>query len=297
MLDFSCRLKPTEGGRLDHCLAARSGLSRRRVRQAIEDGGVYVDRRRCRKAGRILRGGEHLRLCILEEERLRPLHADQILWRHESLLLLHKRSGQYAQPALHRYKGTLPDELTRHYRLPPGTRFMPVHRLDRETSGLMLFSHDSSIVQHMQARWHKDVDKSYIGIVSPPPAVSEQRILKPISRRRNAHGCYVVNASGRACDSEFHLLAHDDKRALLHLIPHTGRSHQLRVHMAFIGSPLVGDTRYGGKKASRLMLHACALRFPLPHTHRFQSWNLAPEDDWTWPHDEWKTLVPIVRHE
>lgn len=264
------------------------------MRQAIDDGGVYVNGKRCRKAGRLLRGGERLRLCLLDNERLQPFEAQQLLWQGNGLYLIHKRSGQYAQAALHRSKGTLPDELARYLKLPAGITMMPVHRLDRGTSGLMLLSDNPAIVQHMQARWHQDVRKAYLALVSPPPTWQQQRLQQPVSARRDAHGRYHVHGAGRACDTEASVLASNQQQALLSLIPHTGRSHQLRVHMAFIGCPLLGDRRYGGAQASRLMLHAASLRFPLPFTQRYQVWNIPPEDDWLWPDTSWQQLLPVM---
>ncbi|MDQ6979171.1 MAG: RluA family pseudouridine synthase [Mariprofundaceae bacterium] len=283
MQDILVQLKTGEGGRLDQCLSAHSGVSRRRVRKAIDEGGVYINRKRCRTAGRALRGGELLRMVTLENEQLTPFAGEQLLWQQDDLYLIHKRSGQYAQAALHRSRGTLPDELARFLELPTTASISPVHRLDRGTSGLMLLTSSATCLQHMQARWAQDVKKSYLGVIATVPTWQDQRVSSAISRRRDALGRYHIDPAGRACDSEFHVQATAAKRSLLQLMPHTGRSHQLRVHLASLGCPLLGDTRYGGATASRLMLHAHRLAFPLPHSNHIQEWEVAPEDDWSWP--------------
>ncbi|MDX8391789.1 MAG: S4 domain-containing protein, partial [Mariprofundaceae bacterium] len=100
-----------QGERLDMALAACMPLSRRRIRAAIDDGGVYVNKRRCRKAGLKTKGGERVRLVIVENENLIAFSAEQVLWQKNNLLLINKRSGQYAQEALHRSRGTLPAEI------------------------------------------------------------------------------------------------------------------------------------------------------------------------------------------
>lgn len=96
--------------RLDQNLAQMFKLSRRRSRRAIDEGGVYLNGKRCRTAGRKLKSGDKLRIVLLEGETLVPFDPQQLIWQQDSLYLIHKRSGQHAQEALHRSRGTLPDE-------------------------------------------------------------------------------------------------------------------------------------------------------------------------------------------
>jgi len=272
------------GNRLDSVLARHIPLSRRRIRKAINDGGVYVNKRRCRKAGINVRGNEHIRVVALEGETLIPFEPEQIIWQQETLILLHKRAGQYAQEALHRSLGTLPVELASHLGLTgeAARELRPVHRLDRGTSGLMLFSASPKQLQHLQTHWHTNVDKAYLAVVEPAPAWSNMRISTPISKHRNIHGCYRVDENGRPCDTRASVIQQRDNRALVKLVPHTGRTHQLRVHLASSGCPILGDTRYGGKPHTRMMLHAyhlCVHPPALPATHE---WQIDTEEDWKW---------------
>lgn len=294
MMDHSITLSANDKGRLDQRLAEYIPLSRRRIRQAIDDGSVYVNRKRCRKAGKMMRGGEGVRLLILEEEQLVPFKAEQLLWQSKGLILIHKRCGQYSQEALHRSKGTLPDEISRFLQLPTTSAVRPVHRLDRGTSGLMLLSSSPEQLQQLQTRWRAEVQKSYLGIIAATPEWSNQRISTAISPRRDPRGRYPISAHGRACDTEVIRLQQHAEHSLLQLIPHTGRSHQLRVHLASIGCPLLGDSRYGGKKAPRLMLHAHTLHFPLPDTTNIQHWTVEPEDDWLWPQQDLQGSNPVT---
>lgn len=271
--------------RLDQYIPQSTDISRRRARKAIDEGGVYLNRKRCRKAGQLLRGGEKLRIVLLEGETLTPFSSEQLIWQQPPFFLIHKRSGQYAQEALHRSKGTLPDELAAYLDLPKITakELRPVHRLDRDTSGLMLFCSDATALQHLQAHWHSHVKKAYLAIVSPAPAWDAIRITEPISKKRDKAGRYAVTPDGRACDTEAEVIERRDNAALLRLIPHTGRTHQLRVHLSHIGCPILGDSRYGGRSHSRMMLHAYMLTIEPPALPQGKSWQVEPEEDWQWP--------------
>lgn len=271
--------------RLDQFIPMQTALSRRRARRAIDEGGVYLNKKRCRKAGQLVRGGEKLRIVLLDDEKLRPFAPEQLIWQQFPLFLIHKRSGQYAQEALHRSKGTLPDELAAALALPGvnAKTLRPVHRLDRDTSGLMLFCADARTLQHLQAHWHSHVHKRYLAVVSPAPAWDHLRITEPISKVRDAAGRYAVQKNGRACDTEAEVLERSGDTALLRLVPHTGRTHQLRVHLSHIGCPILGDSRYGGRSHRRMMLHAQMLTIEPPALPQKKSWNVEPEEDWQWP--------------
>ena len=288
MFDRRFTFQNSEPMRLDAALAMLTAdvpLSRRRIRTAIDDGGVYINRKRSRKAGVMLKGGENLRLVILDDEILTPFAAEQLIWQQNHLYLIHKRSGQYAQEALHRSKGTLPNELAKHLQMTPrqAKLLRPVHRLDRDTSGLMLLSSDANQLQHLQALWHTHVQKSYLALVSPAPTWDEQRIQLPIGKQKDRLGRFHVQINGRACDTEAKVLERRGNVALLKLIPHTGRTHQLRVHLSHIGCPILGDRRYQGKRHTRLMLHAHTLHIQQPALPDDMKWQVEPEENWQWP--------------
>ncbi|MDQ6954685.1 MAG: RluA family pseudouridine synthase [Mariprofundaceae bacterium] len=277
MQDYRFHFQSKEPTRLDIALADLSRdipLSRRRIRRAIDEGSVYVNKKRSRKAGTTLQGGETLRIVMIDDEKLTPFNADQLVWQHRTLYLIDKRSGQYAQEALHRSKGTLPDELARHLKMTPrqAKLLRPVHRLDRDTSGLMLLSSDPKQLQHLQSLWHSHVHKSYLAVVSPPPTWDKQRITLPIDKKKDRLGRFHASATGRACDTEVEVLERHENSALLRLIPHTGRTHQLRVHLSHIGCPILGDRRYQGKSHARLMLHAHTLHIEKPALAQSMQW-------------------------
>ncbi len=270
--------------RLDQFLAEHLTFSRRRIRRAIDEGGVYVNKKRCRKAGYQLRGNEKIRIVTVEHETLIPFSEKQLIWQAPPFFLIHKKSGQYAQEALHRSRGTLPEEVARYLKLAPhqAVKLRPVHRLDRDTSGLMLLCSDPEQLQQIQHLWHTHVRKSYLAVVSPAPEWDRRHITLPIGKRRDRQGRYHVDVNGRACNTEAEVIERADGRALLQLIPHTGRTHQLRIHLSHLGCPILGDSRYGGKKYSRLMLHAHRLCVQVPAFSQNHAWTADPEEDWQW---------------
>lgn len=276
--------KTTAGLRLDQALAELFDLSRRRARRALDEGGVYLNNKRCRTAGRSVATGDRLRVVLLENEALVPMRPEQLIWQQGELYAIHKLSGQYAQEALHRSRGTLPDELAKLLQLKPAvaTRLRPVHRLDRGTSGVMLFCSDPKQPQHLQSHWAEHAFKRYLAVVEPAPEWDVKRITLSIGKRRDHAGRYHVDPEGRPCDSEAKVIERRGNRALVELIPHTGRTHQLRIHLAALECPILGDVRYGGKPHSRLMLHAESLRLRPPALNEEKEWHIPPEENWQW---------------
>ncbi len=267
-----------DGLRLDQVISRMFGISRRKARYIIQLGGAYLNKKRCRLAGRVVRRGQRIRIAHLEGERTRPLQKEQIIWKQEDLVLIHKRCGQYSQEALHRSIGCLPDELQRLL----GKPFRPVHRLDRDTSGLMLFSANHARHQQLQSLWQNCVQKTYLAVVEPIPSWETLTIDLPIARRRTTDGRYEVHAQGRRSLTQARVIERRRQRALLELQPLTGRSHQLRIHLSTVGCPILGDIRYGGKPHERMMLHAWKLSITPPALLDAQAWEVYPEEDWTW---------------
>ncbi len=286
--DITLHIPPEQGGqRLDSALSAIAPYSRRRLQRAIDEGGVYINKKRCRKAGRIIQGGEKARIVMLDAEKLVPFSAEQIVWQDKAWVLVHKKAGQYAQEALHRSKGTLPYELAMALQLTPvqNKHLRPVHRLDKGTSGLMMFCYEPKALQHLQQQWQYAVDKIYWAVVSPAPDWDEMLIESSISAKADRSGRYHVDSQGRASKTEACVTQRKDDKALVRLVPHTGRTHQLRVHLASLGCPILGDARYGGKKHGRMMLHAHTLQikgYAMRAREEELVWSVEPEGDWIW---------------
>lgn len=155
-------------------------------------------------------------------------------------------------------------------------RLTPIHRIDRETTGLVLFARDSAAASELGKQFEqRSVEKEYLAVVSPPPAERSWTVEGSLVRvPHSAHSRFRLDEGspegGRHSRSRFELLGTAGGRALLRCLPVTGRTHQLRVHLQAGGHPIVGDSIYGrgwapGEPggAARLQLHAHRLRFRL----------------------------------
>jgi 23S rRNA pseudouridine1911/1915/1917 synthase len=201
-----------------------------------------------------------------------PLH---VVFENEDVLLINKPAGMVVHPALGHAHGTLVSAVLA--RAPDveqvGNAERPgiVHRLDKDTSGLILIARNEPAQRALQRAFaERRVEKTYLALVDGRPPTASGRIeadlgRDPVHRQRMA----VVPASrGRPALTLFHTLEQFDKHTLLEVHPQTGRTHQIRVHLSYVGCPVVGDRVYGRRSptlsATRQMLHAVRLRLILP---------------------------------
>lgn len=143
-----------------------------------------------------------------------------------------------------------------------------VHRLDRDTSGLMLVAKTAEAQTALQTQFRERlVEKTYVGVVAGIPAKKTGSIDAPIGRASGFKKIKVWEY-GRAAQTDFRMVEKTKKHALLEVYPRTGRTNQIRIHLEFIGHPIVGDRLYGGEKASRLMLHSREITFTHPSKNK-----------------------------
>ena len=268
--------------RLDKFLLAQlPGYSRAQVQRLIRDGCALVDGAP-QKTGYKLRGGESVTLHLpeVEETSIEPEDIPlDIVYEDAHLAVINKAAGMVVHPGPSHPRGTLVNALLARY--PEladmlddpdvGERLGIAHRLDRGTSGLLVAARDKptllSLMSQFQAR---TVDKVYLALLEKRPASNAGLVDAPVSRDRRNRKRMAVQRGGKSAQTEFEVL--DDhfqgERALVRLKPLTGRTHQIRVHMAFIGCPVVGDAVYGYRKQrlrmKRLFLHAHELGFEHP---------------------------------
>jgi tRNA pseudouridine32 synthase/23S rRNA pseudouridine746 synthase len=208
---------------------------------------------------------------------LELIHADP--W----LLALAKPSGLLSQPGL---GNALADSLlSRAQRRWPEVRL--VHRLDRDTSGLILLARDAETHRRLSAAFaERRIRKTYLALVEGSPVDRGGVIDLPLARvatRPPRYGVVPLAGGGKPSLTRWRLLRSGPRASLLLLQPHTGRSHQLRVHLAALGHPVLGDPLYGDPAAaSRLQLHGTGLRLRHPVTGevlRLRSWCPLPAED------------------
>ena len=268
------------GERLDRFIARRGGISRGLARRAVDAGGVFLDGRRCKVSGKLVRDGYQVVVNLEEGGRTAladaPLDRSRLLYADGELLAVDKPAGVPAQPTLTSDRGTLPE-------LASGLLGAPVtmvHRLDRETSGVTVFARTPRAAAALAEAFRVGtVEKTYLALTARPPQPREGRVDVPLGKDPARPGARRVDPAGDAAATRYATLvssgAAGDERpaaALVEARPETGRTHQIRVHLAHLGAPLLGDARYGGPRRvgelpiPRVMLHARRLQLAHPVT-------------------------------
>jgi 23S rRNA pseudouridine1911/1915/1917 synthase len=268
-------------------------FSRSRLQGLILDGFVDVNGIQARKAGQMLEGGEKLTVRIppplpskLTGENI-PL---DILFENDDLMVVNKPAGMVVHPAAGHDTGTLVHAVLGYEPEMEGIggeeRPGVVHRLDKDTSGLILLAKNNRSHQWLQDQFRlRKVDKNYLALVDGQPPTPTGRVeafigRDPSHRKKMA---IVAASRGREAISEYKTLESFPKHTLLEFHPLTGRTHQIRLHCAFLGCPIVGDEIYGHRHATleidRQFLHAYRLKIILPGEEKPKSFEAPLPDD------------------
>jgi 23S rRNA pseudouridine1911/1915/1917 synthase len=247
-----------EGLRLDQVLARRiAGLSRRKARELIDLGGVFVDRARVKVASRPVRAGQVVEAVLggALERGAPELPPPRIVFEDDDVIVVDKAAGVVTAPTPESDRGNLLDQLTRRGTGPVWL----VHRIDRMTSGLLVFARTPEANRALAELFVKhDVEREYVSVVAGELA-DAQTIDRPIEGRRAVTHVRVTERVAGATVIAARL--------------ETGRTHQIRIHLAGLGHPVLGDSEHGGEvarafrpRAPRLALHAATLGFAHPRS-------------------------------
>ncbi|HTP25030.1 MAG TPA: RluA family pseudouridine synthase [Anaeromyxobacteraceae bacterium] len=262
------------GARLDRFVSARGGISRGEARRAIAAGGVYLDGRRCKVASRAVRQGQSVLVSLEDPERAKPAAAPldrrRILHLDEFLVAVDKPAFVPAQPTLSSDRGALPELVSALL----GAPVFLVHRLDRETSGVTVFARSPHAAAALSEAFRAGtVQKVYLALTVRSPVPPRGRIDAPLGPDPKRPGRRTVAARGEPAATQYETLRHGQSgAALVRCLPETGRTHQIRAHLAHLGAPLLGDARYDGPRhllgtiVPRAMLHSRRLEIAHPIT-------------------------------
>lgn len=262
------------GQRIDSFLAEKLDLSRSKIQKLVKEGKILVNDQVVSNSYMVREND----VVLVDDELDYDIHVLpqdiplDIVYEDQDLIVLNKPSGMVVHPAPGHYEGTLVNALLYRYGELTSDSFRPgiVHRLDKDTSGLMLVAKNDSMLEKLSSMIaSKEVVRKYLAIVDGviPHEVGE--IDAPIGRDpHNRQKMAVTDVNGKDAITYFKVLEKFQNHTLVECVLETGRTHQIRVHMAYIGYPVMNDPLYGRGKATSFgqMLHSYSLTFIHPKT-------------------------------
>lgn len=270
------------GERVDKVLSGlRPDLSRAHIQRLIEEKRLLINGK-ATKSGTKLRGGEHLTLYIPAPQPLAHLEAENIpldiVYEDDTVIVINKPAGLVVHPAPGHTNGTLVNALLYHVpnlNINGNQRPGIVHRLDKDTSGLLVVAKtDAALGNLIEQMKNRETLKEYRtlveGTVQPPAGIVDAPIGRDPAKRKQM----AVARNGKLARTHFQVSEQLASHAYVIARLETGRTHQIRVHMAYMKHPVVGDPVYGFRKPSlplkRQFLHAYKLGFKLPSTGEYR---------------------------
>lgn len=270
--------------RIDNYLSDKLDISRSKVQKLIKDGNVLVNGQSVNVSYKVKIGDViEYSLDLNEDTDITPEDIPiDIVYEDDDLLVINKASGMVVHPAPGHYTGTLVNALLYRFNLNSGEANRPgiVHRLDKDTSGLMLVAKNEFIHEKLSEMiGKKDVERKYLAIVDGLIKHDTGTIDAPIGRdTNNRQKMAVTDVNGKDSITHFKVLERFDNNTFIECILETGRTHQIRVHMNYIGYPINNDPLYGRGKATEFgqMLHSYSIKFNHPRTGKELSFRVNP---------------------
>lgn len=279
------RFEDQSNGRLDKFLVGQlPEFSRSRIQGLIADGHVDVNGLPARKAGQTLETDSTVTVRIPPTASTEIIAEDiplNIVFENDDLIVVNKPAGMVVHPSAGHDSGTLVNAVLGYAPDLEGIggeeRPGVVHRLDKETSGLILLAKNERAHRWLQDQFRlRKVNKTYLALVDGKPPTPSGRVETHIGRdpRQRKKMAIVSEKKGREAVSEYQTVEEFEQHTLLEFHPHTGRTHQIRLHCVFLNCPIAGDQVYGRKKSTigikRHFLHAYRLSIILPGDEVYQ---------------------------
>lgn len=277
------------GQRLDKYLAEEmADLSRSRIKELVQAGEVLVNGKKSKVSYKVQKG-DLIQVTVLPLEPLK-LEAENIpldiVYEDEDVIVVNKPQGMVVHPAAGHPSHTLVNALLYHTRdladSPEGFRPGIVHRIDKDTSGLLMVAKNAAARESLEKQLAaKSNKRQYLAIVHGNFAEEEGTIDAPIGRNPKDRKQMAVVEKGKSAVTHFKVLEQYQGYSLVECQLETGRTHQIRVHMAYIGHPLAGDPLYGPRKTLAghgQFLHAKTLGFEQPSTGEWLEFSVQPPE-------------------
>ena len=274
-------------------------MSRSRAQRWIAGGLVSVDRTPAGRASMHIREGTAVEVALPIRSRVRerataePVPLD-ILYEDDALMAVNKPAGMVVHPSFRNPSGTLLNGVLWRVRDRKDVRPGLVSRLDKDTSGVVVVALSPGV----HARIQRDaaaarVTKEYLAIVRGAPPALKGRIALPLRRDPNDRRKVIADPAGVPSETTYCVIASGDAHSLMSCQLGTGRTHQIRVHLASTGSPVAGDVTYGSPSPliNRQALHAWRVTFPHPQSRKIVRIEAPPPDDMCCA---WRDLVQLV---
>jgi 23S rRNA pseudouridine1911/1915/1917 synthase len=277
------------GQRLDKVVVTMAReFSRNHLQGLIERGHVTVNGQPVTTPSRKVLAGQAIAVELVPTAESRAFVPEDlpidVVFEDEHLLVIDKAAGMVVHPAAGNWSGTLLNALLAHHR---GAAALPragiVHRLDKDTSGLMVVGKTlAAVTALVRAIAAREVHRQYLAIAHGEMKAAAFSVDSPIGRDPQSRIRMAVVASGKAARTDVEVLTRGGGFSAVRCTLHTGRTHQIRVHLASRGHPLVADAVYGGRPAlalDRQALHATRLAFVHPLTGESRTFDAAPPAD------------------
>ncbi len=264
------------GKRLDAYLAENTELTRTRIQQLIKEENIKVNDKKTKSSYKI-EAGDTIEVFIPEKKEIDLVPQNisiNILYEDNDIAVIDKKAGLVIHPSYGHESGTLVNAIMFHINdlsgingeIRPGI----VHRLDKDTSGLIIIAKNDKAHNKLSEMFkNKEINKTYLAIVKGSLGKDTGRLETQMGRDlKDRKKMSVLKTGGKTAITNYEVLDKNDKFSLVRVNIETGRTHQIRVHMKYLGYPILGDSVYGkeSKSVKRQMLHAYKLEFMHPVT-------------------------------
>ncbi len=271
-----------DGKTVKELLFSKLYLTSKLVTRLKSTGGILVNDENV-TVRKILKKGDILKVIITDEKSENIVPNDipiDIIYEDEDILAVNKPCDMPTHPSINHYEGTLANAVMHYYR-DTDFVFRAVNRLDKDTTGIVLIAKNQYSAGYLNRQiMNRDIKKEYMAICCGKFSKENGIIEAPIKREEESVIKRVVSPDGQYAKSEYWVIDEKDGFSLVRLKPYTGRTHQLRVHMAYIGNPIYADYIYGTEIiGERTRLHCYSMEFMRPSDNKLITLTAPKPDD------------------